>query len=246
MPASASNIGPCISTRDGVYVEVLRPDGSPARAGEVGMVVVTDLVNRAMPIIRYQVGDTAALASGQCRCGRGLPLLDSIAGRVADYVVFRRRPGMWETSTATHGPMAVRSDGTILRNVFRQCEFRREHVCSPSMANECFAMADGTKLVACDLKSGATGRTLARTRKTPLIVTPATRPRDGAARAEPPCRVQSIRPVERDLRAGRTRRPKHRISWLERNRRAYTHPLWQQGSFRNERGAGNGFSPALS
>jgi phenylacetate-CoA ligase len=72
---------------DSVYVEVLRPDGSPCQPGEVGAVVVTDLVNRAMPLIRYQVGDMAALSDRQCACGRGLPLLERIAGRVADYVV---------------------------------------------------------------------------------------------------------------------------------------------------------------
>jgi phenylacetate-CoA ligase len=48
---------------------------------------VTDLVNRAMPLIRYQVGDMAALSERQCPCGRGLPLLERIAGRIADYVV---------------------------------------------------------------------------------------------------------------------------------------------------------------
>ncbi len=72
---------------DGVYVEVLRPDGTPCDPGEVGAVVVTDLVNRAMPLIRYQVGDMAALSDRQCPCGRGLPLLERIAGRIADYVV---------------------------------------------------------------------------------------------------------------------------------------------------------------
>ncbi len=72
---------------DGVYVEVLRPDGSPCAPGEVGAVVVTDLVNRAMPLIRYQVGDMAALSERQCPCGRGLPMLERIAGRIADYVV---------------------------------------------------------------------------------------------------------------------------------------------------------------
>jgi phenylacetate-CoA ligase len=72
---------------DGVYVEVLRPDGAPAAAGEAGMVVVTDLVNRAMPMIRYQVGDMAVASPAACSCGRGLPLLEKIEGRIADYVV---------------------------------------------------------------------------------------------------------------------------------------------------------------
>jgi phenylacetate-CoA ligase len=71
---------------DGVYVEVLR-DGRPARPGEPGSVVVTDLTNRAMPLLRYQVGDVAVPAERPCPCGRGLPLLERVDGREADYVV---------------------------------------------------------------------------------------------------------------------------------------------------------------
>ena len=72
------------------------------------------------------------------------------------YVVFRRQPGMWEGSTATHGPMAVRSDGTGLRNVFRDYRMVRGEVCSPSEPDICYAMADGHKLVAFDLRTGKT------------------------------------------------------------------------------------------
>ena len=75
---------------DGIYLEVIRPDGTPAKPGDPGMVVVTDLVNRAMPIIRYQVGDMAVWAGRSCSCGRGMPLLERIEGRVADYVVTPR------------------------------------------------------------------------------------------------------------------------------------------------------------
>jgi phenylacetate-CoA ligase len=75
---------------DGIYLEVLRPDGTPCPPGEPGMIVVTDLVNRAMPMIRYQVGDMGVLSDRQCPCGRGLPLLERIEGRIADYVVTPR------------------------------------------------------------------------------------------------------------------------------------------------------------
>ena len=71
---------------DGVYVEILR-EGRPAKVGEPGSIVVTDLTNRAMPLLRYQVGDVAVLAGRQCSCGRGLPLLERLEGREADYVV---------------------------------------------------------------------------------------------------------------------------------------------------------------
>jgi phenylacetate-CoA ligase len=71
---------------DSLYVEVLR-DGQPARPGEPGSVVVTDLTNRAMPLLRYQVGDVAVLSARCCPCGRGLPLLEQLEGREADYVL---------------------------------------------------------------------------------------------------------------------------------------------------------------
>jgi phenylacetate-CoA ligase len=77
---------------DNIFVEIMCPDetGSltrPARPGESGSVIVTDLTNRAMPIIRYQVGDVAALSDKVCSCGRGLPLLERLEGREADYIV---------------------------------------------------------------------------------------------------------------------------------------------------------------
>jgi phenylacetate-CoA ligase len=70
---------------DGVHVEILR-DGRTAGPGEPGSVVVTDLRNRAMPLIRYQVGDVASWTGRACSCGRGLTLLERIEGREADYV----------------------------------------------------------------------------------------------------------------------------------------------------------------
>jgi phenylacetate-CoA ligase len=71
---------------EGVYVELLR-DGEPVPPGEPGSVVVTDLTNRAMPILRYQVGDVAVWSGRCCPCGRGLPLLERLEGREADYVL---------------------------------------------------------------------------------------------------------------------------------------------------------------
>ncbi|WP_152053996.1 phenylacetate--CoA ligase family protein [Tautonia marina] len=75
---------------DGQYVELIR-DGRPVGPGEPGSIIVTDLVNHAMPLIRYQVGDVASWAGRPCSCGRtGMPLLARIEGREADYVTTRR------------------------------------------------------------------------------------------------------------------------------------------------------------
>ncbi|HEY1186432.1 MAG TPA: phenylacetate--CoA ligase family protein [Gemmata sp.] len=52
-----------------------------------GKLLVTDLSNRAMPLIRYQVGDVVVQSNRVCKCGRGLPLLERVEGRDADYVL---------------------------------------------------------------------------------------------------------------------------------------------------------------
>jgi phenylacetate-CoA ligase len=70
-----------------VIVELLRDDGTPASPGEPGQVVVTDLINHAMPLIRYRVEDVAVEADRPCSCGRQSPLLEKIVGRVADFLV---------------------------------------------------------------------------------------------------------------------------------------------------------------
>ena len=72
---------------DGMYVEIINELGRPAQPGEAGNVVVTDLVNKAMPILRYQVGDIAVASDRECPCGRGLPMLERLEGRSADYVM---------------------------------------------------------------------------------------------------------------------------------------------------------------
>ncbi|KYF89320.1 capsule biosynthesis protein CapK [Sorangium cellulosum] len=71
---------------EGVYVELLR-DGRHALPGEPGEVVVTDLVCRSMPLIRYKNQDVAIAAGAPCACGRGLPMLASVEGRVLDLLV---------------------------------------------------------------------------------------------------------------------------------------------------------------
>jgi phenylacetate-CoA ligase len=71
---------------EGLYVEIETPRG-PAAPGETGAILVTDLLNRAMPLIRYRIGDAGAWAAGPCPCGRALPRLQRVAGRVTDFLV---------------------------------------------------------------------------------------------------------------------------------------------------------------
>jgi phenylacetate-CoA ligase len=71
---------------EGLYVEVESADG-PAAPGRVGSILVTDLLNFAMPLIRYRIGDLGAWAADDCPCGRGLPRLEHVAGRSTDFLV---------------------------------------------------------------------------------------------------------------------------------------------------------------
>jgi len=72
---------------DSLHVELINFEGKPCLPGEPGRVVVTDLINRAMPMIRYEVGDTAVWNEKSCSCGRTFPMFRQIEGRLADYVV---------------------------------------------------------------------------------------------------------------------------------------------------------------
>jgi phenylacetate-CoA ligase len=69
-------------------VEILK-DGRPARPGEVGEIVITDLSNYCLPFIRYRIGDLAVAMDNSvpCACGRGLPRIGKIEGRVQAIIV---------------------------------------------------------------------------------------------------------------------------------------------------------------
>lgn len=72
---------------DSLIVEFIGADGSPARNGEPGAIIVTDLTNFGMPFIRYKVGDVGIPSSRTCSCGCTYPLIESVEGRTADYIV---------------------------------------------------------------------------------------------------------------------------------------------------------------
>jgi len=72
---------------DHLYVEIVNKSGLQAGAGEPGDIIVTDLINKGMPLIRYRVEDVGVTTDRNCPCGRGLPLLERIVGRVADFLI---------------------------------------------------------------------------------------------------------------------------------------------------------------
>jgi phenylacetate-CoA ligase len=55
-----------------------------ARSEGPSELLVTDLHNFGMPFIRYRIGDVGAIDESMCSCGRGLPLISSVEGRVLE------------------------------------------------------------------------------------------------------------------------------------------------------------------
>jgi phenylacetate-CoA ligase len=69
-----------------ILLEVLNAVGEPCAVGETGRVVITDLVNFATPLIRYEIGDYAEVGA-PCACGRGLPVIRRFLGRERNLVL---------------------------------------------------------------------------------------------------------------------------------------------------------------
>ncbi len=77
---------------ENVLLEVVKPDGGSALPGETGRVVVSTLHNYAMPLLRYDLGDYAVVGQ-PCDCGRGLPVLERVVGRVRNLMRLRTDEG---------------------------------------------------------------------------------------------------------------------------------------------------------
>jgi phenylacetate-CoA ligase len=72
---------------DAVVVEAVKFDSdSPANPGEPARILVTGLLSRAMPLIRYELGDMVVLSDDECSCGVELPLIERIEGRQLDCI----------------------------------------------------------------------------------------------------------------------------------------------------------------
>ncbi len=87
--------GECIYGRHHVFcfnnkVEVVGFSDDRETKGE-GRIVVTNLHNYSMPLVRYVIGDVGSMGVGRCPCGNDLPWLKTIGGRVTDY--FRLKNG---------------------------------------------------------------------------------------------------------------------------------------------------------
>jgi phenylacetate-CoA ligase len=66
-------------------LEICDRRGLPCPPGVLGEVICTGLQNTLQPLIRYRIGDAARWSARQdCPCGRSMPVVEAIEGRVED------------------------------------------------------------------------------------------------------------------------------------------------------------------
>jgi putative adenylate-forming enzyme len=91
---------------DQAIVEVVDERDRPVPDGQLGhKLLVTNLVTRTQPLIRYEVSDMVMMATEQCPCGRPFRLLAGVEGRNDDIL---HLPAATGGTTAVH-PLALRT-----------------------------------------------------------------------------------------------------------------------------------------
>lgn len=100
---------------ENAFVEVLDDAGRPCAPGDVGRVVATPLHNFAMPLVRYDIGDYAEVGE-PCDCGRGLPVLRRVLGRVRNMLSTADGRRYWPV----FGTRAIMDAAPVLQHQFVQ------------------------------------------------------------------------------------------------------------------------------
>lgn len=85
--ASECECGRLHISPDVSVVEILRQDGLPCGPNEAGEVVVTSLSRTYQPLIRFRLGDMAMWDADACPCGRQMPVIKEVVGRIEDVVI---------------------------------------------------------------------------------------------------------------------------------------------------------------
>jgi phenylacetate-CoA ligase len=116
---------------DLLILEVVDRNNRPVPAGVAGeKVLLTNLFNRTLPLIRYELSDLVTVAHGPCPCGRPHQRLASIDGRREDILSLPGRNGerveIWCGGPLLRIPevrqyqVSPRKDGLLVRLVLRE------------------------------------------------------------------------------------------------------------------------------
>jgi phenylacetate-CoA ligase len=74
---------------DRLILEIVDDSGQPLPDGEEGNVILTPVMARAMPLIRYAIGDRGVRLSEACPCRRRFTTFKLTQGRSDDYIVLQ-------------------------------------------------------------------------------------------------------------------------------------------------------------
>jgi putative adenylate-forming enzyme len=77
-------------------VELVDDKGTPVPPGKPGKVILTNLYNKAQPLIRYTMKDVAVYSKEPCECGLPFPILKEIEGREEDSIWVENSKGCYE------------------------------------------------------------------------------------------------------------------------------------------------------
>jgi phenylacetate-CoA ligase len=145
---------------DEAIIEIVDDDGKVLPPENPGNIVVTDLRNRAMPLIRYRNYDKGVLLNAACRCKRGFALMQPLNGRASEYI---RLPGdrylsPFRFTTAiekTEGLLQYqiiqeRIDTIRVKTVFEKGYFDRGRTSIRSILSEVTENAMAIEIEACD------------------------------------------------------------------------------------------------
>jgi len=75
-------------TNENLIVEFIC-NGRSALPTQLGNIIITDLNNYVMPLIRYKIDDVGSIREKPCCCGRGLTPMNITIGRECDMVVLK-------------------------------------------------------------------------------------------------------------------------------------------------------------
>jgi len=93
-----------------VIVEAVDKNGLPVGPGHAGRLLVTNLHSYAMPFIRYEIGDLGTMDASPCACGRALPRLVGVVGRMSELIVTPSGQLVFGAALGleTFGPLGIR------------------------------------------------------------------------------------------------------------------------------------------
>jgi len=84
--ACDNEYGQLLVSPDCGLIEIVDREFRPVAPEEYGEVLATGFIRPSQPMIRYRIGDLAAFSDEKPKCGRGMPVLREVQGRVEDTV----------------------------------------------------------------------------------------------------------------------------------------------------------------